>query len=189
MDRRLIAALKALTDATRLHILVDVAERPGSVEEIAARVGLSPSSVARHLRRLRGAGLVDAEGGWPHARYRYRPERLGELGHSLDELEREAADAEPGVVPPPGRELEPDEARLLAGFFEADRLTTIPGQASRRMVVLRYLRDRAFAEDREYSEREVNQRLAVFHPDAASLRRYLVDTGLMSRAAGIYRRA
>jgi hypothetical protein len=29
----------------------------------------------------------------------------------------------------------------------------------------------------------------LFHPDAASLRRYLVDTGLMTREAGTYRRA
>ncbi|MBA3435060.1 MAG: DUF2087 domain-containing protein, partial [Chloroflexi bacterium] len=33
----------------------------------------------------------------------------------------------------------------------------------------------------------VNQRLAVLHPDVASLRRYLVDHGFMQREAGIYR--
>jgi hypothetical protein len=33
----------------------------------------------------------------------------------------------------------------------------------------------------------VNQRLAVRHPDAASLRRYLVDEGFMSRKQSVYR--
>ena len=55
--------------------------------------------------------------------------------------------------------------------------------------MLRYLRDEVFAEDRDYPEQEVNQRLALFHPDVASLRRYMVDGGLVTRAAGIYRRS
>ena len=46
--------------------------------------------------------------------------------------------------------------------------------------MLRYLRERCFTEDRAYPEKEVNQRLALFHPDVAALRRYLVDDGLMT---------
>jgi DNA-binding transcriptional ArsR family regulator len=190
MDRRLIAALKALTDATRLRIVVELAEHDASVEELAARVGVAPSAAARHLRRLRSAGIVEASGRWPNARYRLRPERLGELGRALDEAGRDAAEPQPGLEPPAGRELDADEARVLSGFFDEDgRLTTIPAHSSKRLLVLRYLRDRCFPEDRAYPEKEVNQRLAVVHPDAASLRRYLVDAGLMRRAAGIYHRA
>ena len=39
------------------------------------------------------------------------------------------------------------------------------------------------------ADEQVNQRLGVFHPDVASLRRYMVDYGLMSRQSGQYRRA
>ena len=46
-----------------------------------------------------------------------------------------------------------------------------------------------FTEDREYPEKEVNQRLALFNPDVAALRRYLVDDGYVTRDAGLYRRA
>jgi hypothetical protein len=73
--------------------------------------------------------------------------------------------------------------------MEADRLVSIPAQEKKRLVVLAYLRERCFAEDRDYPEKEVNQRLAIFHPDVASLRRYLIETGLMTRSAGVYRRA
>ena len=48
--------------------------------------------------------------------------------------------------------------------------------------MLVYLRDRCFTEDRAYPEKEVNQRLALFNPDVAALRRYMVDGGLMTRA-------
>ena len=46
-----------------------------------------------------------------------------------------------------------------------------------------------FAEDRAYPEAEVKQRLALFNRDVAALRRYMVDAGLVTRAAGEYRRA
>jgi hypothetical protein len=49
--------------------------------------------------------------------------------------------------------------------------------------------DRDLVEGREYPENEVNQALALFHPDVASLRRYMVDAGLVTREAGRYRRA
>lgn len=189
MDRELIGALKSLTDPTRLRILGALAADGGSVEEIAERVRVAPAAVAHHLARLHAAGIVESSGRWPRARYRLRPQRLNELGRSLDELEHEADDVAPAIRPPAGRELSGEESHVLAGFFEADRLLTIPAQARKRLLVLRYLRDRCFAEDRDYPEKEVNQLLAVFHPDPAALRRYLVDSGLMTRAAGIYRRA
>ena len=58
----------------------------------------------------------------------------------------------------------------------------------KRLVVLRYLRDRVFTEDRAYPEAEVNQRLALFNRDVAALRRAMVDAGLVTRSAGEYRR-
>ena len=194
LDRHLIASLKSLTDPTRLRILGALVTGEASVDELARGVAASPASVAHHLGRLHAAGIVATSGRWPRARYRLRPERLNELGRSLDELEREADDREagavaPGLIAPAGRELSGEEARVLGGFFDDDRLTTIPAQERKRLLVLRYLRDRCFPEGRGYPEKEVNQLLAVFHPDPAALRRYLVDSGLMTRAAGLYRRA
>lgn len=97
---------------------------------------------------------------------------------------------------PPGDPAGPDgaprpdnEAKVLRAFFRDDRLVTIPARASKRAIVLRHLLERCFTEDRPYPEREVNQRLAVFHPDVAALRRHLVEDGLVTREAGVYRRA
>jgi hypothetical protein len=54
-------------------------------------------------------------------------------------------------------------------------------------VVLEYLAAR-FDEGIDYAEPEVNDRLGQFHEDYASLRRCLVDEGLLTRTAGVYRR-
>lgn len=80
------------------------------------------------------------------------------------------------------------EARVLRAFIREGRLVSIPAKEKRRQVVYRYLRDQVFIEDRPYPEREVNQRLALFHPDVATIRRGMVDTGLVTREAGAYRR-
>ena len=66
---------------------------------------------------------------------------------------------------------------------------SIPAPEKEKLVVLRYLLERCFAEDRPCPEKEVNHRLALFYPDVASLRRYLVEYGLVTREAGVYRRA
>jgi hypothetical protein len=81
------------------------------------------------------------------------------------------------------------DAKVLRAFIVDGRLASIPAQAKKRDVVLRYLLDACFPEDRDYPEKEINQRLALFHRDVAALRRYLVVAGLMTRSAGVYRRA
>jgi hypothetical protein len=82
-----------------------------------------------------------------------------------------------------------DEERVIRAFIRDGRLTSIPAKPRKRELLLPYLLDTCFPEDRAYEEGEVNQRLALLHPDVAALRRYLVDGGLMTREAGMYRRS
>ena len=77
--------------------------------------------------------------------------------------------------------------RVLRAFFDGERLLEHPAQHTKRLVVLRHLAETVFERKRKYPEKEVNQLLAVRHPDAASLRRYLVDEGFMARKNSVYR--
>src|SRR5438270_4548395 len=81
------------------------------------------------------------------------------------------------------------EAKVLRAFVRDGRLVSIPAQHKKRDVILRWLAATCFTDDRAYPEKEGNMRLALVHPDVAALRRYLVIAGLMTRAAGTYRRA
>jgi ArsR family transcriptional regulator, arsenate/arsenite/antimonite-responsive transcriptional repressor len=188
MDEDLLLTLKALSDASRLRIVGLLAARPYAVEELADAVELTPGTVVHHLKRLEAAGLVRSRARHPYVEYSLRLDRLHALGRQLGELERvsERAALLPG---PDGEPLPAFEAKVLRAFIVDDRLASIPAQEKKRLVVLRYLRERCFAEDRPYPEKEVNARLALFHPDVASLRRHMVEHGLMAREAGIYRRA
>ena len=75
----------------------------------------------------------------------------------------------------------------LAAFFRNGRLETIPASRERRLAVLTYVAER-FAAGRPYGEDEVNRVLQTVHSDHATLRRYLVDAGLLRRERGVYSR-
>jgi hypothetical protein len=186
MNPELLAALKALSDPQRLRIVGLLAGRPVSSESLAAELALPLATVVRHVRVLRSVGLVKPDGPARGAGLVLRLDTLQGIGRQLDELEHGSDRSM--VTGPDGEVLASEDAKVLRGYVEDGRLTTIPAQEKKRLVVLRWLRDQVFTEDREYPEKEVNQRLAVFHPDVASLRRGIVDSGLASRSAGLYRR-
>ncbi len=75
--------------------------------------------------------------------------------------------------------------KVLRDFMPNGRLKTIPARAKKKDVVLRYLVT-LFEPDRRYHETEVNAVIQRVHPDYASLRRFLVDAGLLARDHGIY---
>ena len=89
---------------------------------------------------------------------------------------------------PPGSRRLTDQEKVVRAFLRDGRLVSIPARTGKRDLLLPVILDRCFPEDRPYEEKEVNMRLALLHPDVAALRRYLIDGGLMSREAGIYRR-
>ena len=82
-----------------------------------------------------------------------------------------------------------EREKVLRAFVRDGRLVSIPAKPKKRELLLPYILEQCFPEDRDYEEKEVNQRLGLLHRDVASLRRYLIDAGLMTREAGIYRRS
>jgi DNA-binding transcriptional ArsR family regulator len=183
MDHDLLDPLKALADPNRLRIAGACGSARRTVTQLAAELQLPEPAVRRHLDRLVAAGLVETG---PDATFALRVAAIHALGRRLAALEPTEPPAAT-MTRPDGSEIPADEAKIIRGFLKEDRLTTIPSQEKKRLVIVRYLRDRCFTEDRPYPEKEVNQRLALFHPDVATLRRAMVDEGLMVREAGIYR--
>ncbi|MCU1615163.1 MAG: hypothetical protein JWO98_2703 [Frankiales bacterium] len=163
-----------LADPARLKVVAALALGAGTIEEVAAASGLPLKDVALAARRLSRAGLVHREG---HA-LSLRTEQFGDAA-------RAAAEAAPAPAP---LSDDPAEDAVLSSFVRDGRLVSIPTQQSKRRVVLEHL-VRVFDVGVRYPERQVNALLAVWHPDVAALRRYLVDEGLLTRDAGVYWRS
>jgi hypothetical protein len=163
-----------LADPTRLKVVAALALGAGTIEDVARAADLPLKDVALAARRLARNGLVRRDG-----------HHLQLLAEEFQAAARAAAESAP---PPERLSDDPAEAAVLAAFVREGRLTSIPAQRSKRLVVLGHL-VRVFEPGVRYPEREVNALLAVWHPDVAALRRHLVDEGFMTREGGVYWRS
>ena len=76
--------------------------------------------------------------------------------------------------------------RVLERFLApGGGLRAIPSKQAKLLVVLDHLAQ-SFELGDVYPEAEVNEILRRFHPDVASLRRYLVDHQFLARREGCY---
>jgi hypothetical protein len=75
--------------------------------------------------------------------------------------------------------------KVLRSYLRDGRLVAMPRGGRKRQIVLDHLVQR-FEPGRKYTEDEVNAHLREVDEDVAALRRYLIDAGLLDRAAGEY---
>lgn len=176
-ENELLTFLKAMADANRLKIIGLLARQPHTVEQLAAMLGLGASTISHHLSKLSDAGLVSATARSYYNYYQLKTERIEQMAHLM--LEKDTFPAFADNVD------ENAHDRLIVSHYllPDGRLKTLPSQQKKLHAVLRHiLRD--FETGRRYSEKEVNQTLARYHEDTASLRREMVGARLMDREGG-----
>jgi len=177
MSEELVTFFKALADSNRLKIVGLLAEKSYSVEELAALLKLKPSTVSHHLAKLAEAELVSS-----HAESYYSVYQLDK-----DVLEKKKrtmfSQAELSTV---AAEVDTDayDAKVIKDFTRRDgSLKIVPAQRKKLDAILRYV-VKSFDVEQRYNEKQVNEILAKFHEDTATLRRELVGAGLMEREGG-----
>ncbi|GAB4459384.1 MAG: hypothetical protein OHK0041_23920 [Anaerolineales bacterium] len=177
MNEELLAFFKALADANRLKIVGLLAEKPYSVEELAALLQIKPSTVSHHLSKLSEAGLVQAHTESYYTVYQLDREALEEKSRTMFSQTRLS------IVT---AEVDADayDKKVIRDYSRPDgSLKTIPSQRKKLEAILRYV-VKSFETGRRYSEKQVNEILSRFHEDTATLRRELVGAGLMAREGG-----
>jgi hypothetical protein len=167
--------LGRLADEDRLRVLGAVALGATTVRDIAERAELPEAATARALGQLLRAGIVSQASTGLHV--------------DLGAFARAAREASPERQRPSLDDATPEQAAVLRNFVDADgRIRELPARAAKRELVLEYVAGRIDA-DRDYSEREINDALVAIYDDHVTLRRYLIDAGLLTRSAGVYSRA
>jgi hypothetical protein len=81
-----------------------------------------------------------------------------------------------------------DQVEELRAFVRDGKLVTLPRRRAKRILLLDLLAQE-FEPGARYGEAEVNAVLAAVYPDYATLRRALVDEGLLDREDGQYWRS
>lgn len=172
----LVEIFKALADASRLKIVGLLAQQPYTVEQLAAMLELKAPTVSHHLSRLSEAGLVSAKAEGYYSVYYLEKETLNNMRHLFSSEQMSVVTA--------NVDLNAYENKVIRDYSTPDgRLKTIPAQRKKLEVILRYV-VKSFETGTRYSEKQVNDTLARYHPDTASLRRELVGYGLMQREGG-----
>jgi DNA-binding transcriptional ArsR family regulator len=162
---------KALADEKRIKILAAAIDRELSIDDLMAVTGLPRRAVSQcvaYLQRIELLVSTESSGG-PMYRFSRRP--------LIDALRTMHPRQEQSDF---GDDLAEYDQKVLSTFMEDGRLKSIPAQARKREVILRFLAEQ-FEPARMYGEREVNEILRRYHEDVASLRRYMVDAGIISR--------
>jgi predicted transcriptional regulator len=177
MSDELVNFFKALADANRLKIIGLLAQQPYSVEELAALLDLKPSTVSHHLAKLAQVSLVSAKTQSYYNVYQLDEKALESKSKSLfsqENLAASVADVDANAY----------DHKVIKDYARRDgSLKTIPAQRKKLDAVLRHV-VLAFEVDKKYSEKKVNEILAKYHEDTATLRRELVGAKLMKREGG-----
>lgn len=177
MSEELVTFFKALADPNRLKIVGLLAEKPYSVEELAVLLNLKPSTISHHLARLAEAGLVRAHSESYYNVYELDQSVLQEKARTMftqGELSNVAAEVDADAY----------DNKVIKDYSRRDgSLKTLPSQRKKLEAVLRYV-VKAFDVGKRYSEKQVNEILAQYNEDTATLRRELVGFKLMQREGG-----
>jgi predicted transcriptional regulator len=177
MSEDMVNFFKAFADTNRLKIVGLLADKPYSVEELASLLGLKPSTVSHHLARLTKAGLVNMRAESYYSMYEVDQKMLEEKSRTLFSKENLSSVAS---------EVDADayDKKVIKDFTRRDgSLKTIPAQRKKLEAILRYVVE-AFDIGKRYNEKQVNEILAGYHEDTATLRRELVGYKLMEREGG-----
>lgn len=163
-----------LAEPTRLRVFAAVVLGAGTSSEVAAAAGADAKAVVKALQRLVGSGVVTT----------------GEDGRltASAELFKEAARRAP-TAPPPTLDADPERNAVLRNFVRDHRLLSLPSGFRKIRIVVEHIAGLSFEPGVSYTEKEVDEVLKGWHADHASLRRYLIDHGVMTREDGRYWRS
>lgn len=173
-----LAIIKALADESRLAIVSSLLERSQYVEELAKRHALAPSTVSFHLKKLEQAGLISSR---KEQYYVVVAANEPLLATTLRELV--VASASGKAVQ--DERLDEYRRKVIATFFPHGILAKLPAQQKKRLIVLEQFAAR-FEAGRRYTETEVTGLLRPLFDDYCTVRRLLVDEGMIRREGNWY---
>jgi hypothetical protein len=171
----LMALATALLDTDRLRIAGLLAAAPANPMQLERDTSISHRDLLRHLDSLQSFGIVKLQDPAPRDPDHYS---VYELNAAAFRAARQAMGKYKGVRkrPSDSREL------TLETFMPDGKLTAFPMKQAQILVILDSVAAH-FDAEKSYTEREINAILAEITDDFATLRRYLVDYGYLSRTS------
>ncbi len=144
------------------------------MEELAAVLDISASTVSHHLSKLAEIGLVSARAEGYYSVYRLETETLTGMAKRMlseETLPEAAKDLDRKVY----------DRKILKDYLNDDgTIAQLPTNRRKLDVILRYLAEQ-FEVGKTYTEKQVNQVIGALNEDISGLRRDLISVGLLGR--------
>jgi len=177
IENQVMIFFKALSDVERLKITGLIALEAHTAQEIAEKINLKLSRVVNHLELLKYSGLITQQ----NTRYCLDDKAVEALARQV------LAGSRPTVKLDELDGPEYDKKVLSAYLLPDGKIKSLPAQQKKLNVILRYILP-VFEPGVVYPEKSVNELLRRYYEDTASLRRYLVDEGMLTRQNGQYQK-
>ncbi len=171
--------LAALGNSRRFQILESLSHRARCGEELAAQLGISPSTVTHHLVVLEKAQLIHRRHQRHYQVVQLNPDKLLELAHVLSNM---------ATRPSISDDLRSwEERKVLDMYFANEKLVTLPKRRQHLLIVLNHFLPH-FREGILYAEEEVNRILAPYYREVHVLRDLIVRHRLLYVKNRVYSR-
>lgn len=174
---KIVAYHKALSDPTRLRILLLLSKGEVHGHALAEKLNLSQPTVTHHAAKLREAALIMERRDKNTVFFKLNPEFIQEgseaslkfiFAKGVEEMEEES----------PENSL---KESVLRNFFAKDgRLRQIPSQYKKKLIALQYIVEK-LQPGVVYTEKEINEFIKPFHEDYATIRREFIMHQFMYR--------
>lgn len=174
---KIVAYHKALSDPTRLRILLLLSRGEVHGQALAEKLNLSQPTVTHHAAKLREAALIMERRDKNTVYFKLNPEFI-QAGSDASLKFIFAKGVEEMEVESPESSL---KASVLRNFFAKDgRLRQIPSQYKKKLIALQYIVEK-LEPGVVYTEKEINEFIKQFHEDYATIRREFIMHQFMYR--------
>jgi len=173
-----IEIMKSLSDTSRLRVLNSLISKPQYVEELAKRMNLAESTVSFHLKKLENAKLVYKVKKQYYIVYHFCNKIFNMSLRELINFEN------------PDKYLQDERIlkyrqKVLKTFFKKEKLVKLPVQWKKKMIILDEF-VKKFKSGKKYREEEINQIIMESYLDYCTIRRLMIDEGIMRRENQTY---
>lgn len=178
ISNEILDYFKAMVDVNRLRIAGMLGLTRLTAPQIVDRLNLPLREVINHLGFLKYIGVVSQDGDYY---------QLDEA--AIEALARRALAGTRKTVKEEDLPVDEYDRKVIKDFLLPDgSFKSLPMQQKKFEAILRYVAN-VFEPGQEYTEKQVNELLRKYNEDTASLRRGLVDSGMLKRQSGIYWKA
>lgn len=186
---KIVAYHKALADATRIKILIILADGERNGQVLAEKLHVTPATITHHASKLREASLINERRDKNTIYFSLNDYFIHNNATAIVDLiyrNVTAAQGEKGERVPMNDSQKQLQESVIKNFFTSEgKLKQIPAQLKKKLIILEHLVSQ-LESGRKYTEKEINTFIKPVHEDFATIRREFIMHQFMYRENEIY---